>query len=193
MHNLKRICGLTVIIIGALECGACGGGGGSGDDGGRGTAGGAGNGQNGASSVVVSVDGFCAATCNKEHACDTHVDVQTCTNSCKGELAGIADKLRADFLSHVIDCYTNADCASVLKGDAGNTCNEEAVASLSPTEKGKAFCGSLETALEKCDSTLDKANCYDLVKTYDDGTLVEAQQCFSKSCSTLSDCVNATL
>jgi len=176
MHDAKVFLRF-VGAIGALICGACS----SGDSDGE---------RLGSPS---SSGDFCNASCNKEHACDKGVDLQTCANLCNSELAGSAPKLRADYVRHISECYAAEDCATVLADRALDACVAEATAVLSPTAKGAEFCAAFEATVEKCDATFDKATCYDLTKTRSDYALGEAEKCFSKSCGDVIACVSATL
>ena len=192
MSKFKAIFGL-VWIVGGLTFGGCSGPPDSDDDSDDRESGNDDRSTGGAIDPSGSVDAYCDASCNKNHDCDHGVVVQTCTNNCKSEYAGIAEKARADYMNRLADCYREEDCATVLADDAVDECVEEAGAALSPTPKGKEFCSEYAAALEKCDRELDKADCYDAAKTYGDAALGEAEQCFDKACSDMLACVSATL
>jgi hypothetical protein len=171
--------GTTFVVVG-LACAGCASGSG---DGGR--AAGLGNPR--------SVSEFCDARCTKQRECDRSVDSQTCTSSCKSELADGVTKFRADYLMHIADCYATEDCATVLAGDALGECVTEVKAVLAPTRVGAEFCSELERISEECGDQRTKADCYGAAKTINDATFEQAKRCLAKSCQDMDDCLSATL
>lgn len=176
-----------------LAAAACSSSSNNGGAGGGGEATGAG-GESSANNATGSVKDYCADSCTKNHGCDKTVDVQTCSNTCKNDFAAVGPKLRDDFLASITACYGDQDCVAVLDEEALGKCTDEAVAELAPSKEGTSFCTDYEDAAAKCDnSDFDKAECYDKAKTFNDDALVEAEDCLTKACSAIDDCVTATL
>jgi hypothetical protein len=136
---------------------------------------------------------FCDAYCQKRSECDRSEDLQTCTESCSTKLSSPIAKLRADVTSEAIRCWRGSDCRQVLGGNRLEECVDEAAVSASPSPAAKSFCDALGDGLSKCDSGLDRADCLSATKVYSDATIEQAKKCTTKSCSTIMDCVNATL
>lgn len=136
---------------------------------------------------------YCEIACAKQKSCDQRSDDQTCRNSCTNELAALGPKLRIEYLDGTSSCINDADCASVLDGSAPQKCSRQAVASLAPSAAGTAFCDGYAAALMDCRAELDKAACFELVKTFNDAALSDASRCLEHACSTMTDCVAAAL
>lgn len=140
-----------------------------------------------------NTESFCQTYCEKVNSCDSSSDVQTCSESCEETISQTLDKVRSDVVGEVKACWDGSDCRQVLTGDRLGECVDEAAVSVAPTAVAKAFCGSLAESLEKCDSSIDRAQCIETAKVYSDETIAKAKQCTTKSCSTIMNCVNATL
>ena len=140
-----------------------------------------------------SLTDFCNSICGRQHTCDTTSELQTCTSNCQNENAAMFPTLRGDIVTSIEACLPDEDCATVLKGNALTECVSEAVASVAPTADGTAFCDDWGSAVTSCGQTLDKATCLSLAKEYNDTTLQTAQSCTTKSCSSMSSCIDAVL
>ena len=140
-----------------------------------------------------SASSFCTGYCSRVHTCDQTKDLQTCTNSCQNSNAATLPKLREDVVGLIGKCFDGKDCKTVLGGTVLATCSEEATASVAPSATATTFCDAYATASTKCERTIDKAACLTRTKLYSDATLSDAQQCASKACTAIDDCVNAAL
>lgn len=146
-----------------------------------------------AATAVSSTESFCEAYCTKTSACDSSNDVQTCTAECTDTINTTINKLRTDLVGEIRSCWDASDCRQVLSGTRLGDCVDEATVSAAPQASAKAFCDSLNSGLQKCDSGLDRADCLEFAKVYSDESLQRASKCASKACSAIMDCVNATL
>ncbi|HVH46240.1 MAG TPA: hypothetical protein VM925_28055 [Labilithrix sp.] len=143
--------------------------------------------------AAASGDAFCETYCQKINSCDSSSDVQTCTATCSDTLDSTIDKLRSDVLAGVQACWDKSDCRQVLGGERLIDCVDETAVSTTPSAAAKSFCDALAAGLDKCDAGIDRADCLETSKVYSDEALEQAAKCTSKSCSTIMDCVNATL
>jgi hypothetical protein len=151
-------------------------------------------GTGGASGAATgSIAGYCDESCTKVHECDSTKDLQTCTNNCSNANAATGPKLRSDFTGYLTTCVQSKDCVSVLNGAAFGACSDEAVAILAPSAVGADFCTKYEAAASRCNSTFDKAACFNKAKTFNDPALTGADACFDKACADITDCVKAAL
>jgi len=143
--------------------------------------------------VRPNMTAYCAALCDQLNECDNSEDASICANGCENETAAVAPKLRADWIAKQQACVLAKDCASVISGDAYSSCADEVNAGLAPSAAGTSFCDAWEAAATRCSEQLDKANCLDASKQYNDAALREAQGCLDKSCSLIVLCVGAAL
>jgi hypothetical protein len=147
----------------------------------------------GAGTSSANVSSYCSTVCNRLNECDSTEDAQTCTRSCENSLAAVGPKLRGEYLNRIQQCFTQKDCANILSGDAHDDCEDEAVAALAPTSTGTAFCDGYSNVATRCGSSLDKADCLDDTKLFNDSALNTAMSCFDRACSAIDDCVEAAL
>jgi hypothetical protein len=135
---------------------------------------------------------FCQALCDREQACDTALDHQTCKNSCTNKNAAVFPKLREDVVDLIVTCFDAKDCKTVLGGSVVETCASEAVASVAPSEAATKYCEAYGKAKTKCGITTAKADCLNQAKLYGDGAIAEAQNCAERSCTEIDACVAAS-
>jgi hypothetical protein len=152
-------------------------------------------GTTGSSSAASSSDpqSFCSDVCTRQAACDSTIDVDTCSATCGDNLGGLLPKLRSDFVGDVTSCYDGADCRSILTTDQLSGCLDEAAASISPSDATKSFCDVLTGAFTHCDMSFDLASCLDETKIYADDTVGKAKDCPNKPCDVIASCVDSVL
>jgi uncharacterized membrane protein YgcG len=142
---------------------------------------------------TISTDDFCGAYCGRVNTCDATQAEQTCVNECKNANAALLPKLNSAVTSQLETCIAAKDCKTVLSSSILKTCQKEVVASVAPSADGAAFCNQLAAADTKCGKTLDKANCLEDIKLYNDTAIRDAEACTSAACSAIDDCVDAAL
>lgn len=142
---------------------------------------------------VSDVDSFCTSLCDRQQACDSGLDHQTCKNDCTNTNAAIFPKLREDVVNLMVECFGAKDCKTVLAGEVVNACASEAVASVAPSSAATDFCDAHADAKKKCGSTASKATCLNDAKLYDDEAIAQAKNCTGRTCTEIDSCVTAAL
>ncbi len=142
-------------------------------------------------SATVDAESFCTSLCDRQQACDTGLDHQTCKNACTNQNAAVFPKLREDVVSLIVECFGAKDCKTVLQGDVVGTCASEAVASVAPSAAAKAYCDKYSAAKKKCGTTVATAECLNGAKLYDDEAIAQAQNCNGRPCGEIEACVAA--
>jgi hypothetical protein len=146
-----------------------------------------------AASAAVSADptSFCSTYCKRNSACDSSVDVQTCSKTCQNEIGPTVARLRSDVIQGVQSCYDAADCKSVLSDHGVKDCIEESAVSMTPTGAARTFCDDFVAAAKHCDTDINHAECLTGMRLYSDETLTAADACTQKSCSAIAPCLKA--
>lgn len=133
----------------------------------------------------------CARTCARRVTCDPATDADTCTSKCENANGTYLSKVRAEYAAELATCIDKSACKNLDDGSAFGDCGAEARARLSPSSTATGFCDDYAAASTKCGVEIDKATCFDLMKTYSDASLSDATKCFGKKCSDISACVGA--
>jgi hypothetical protein len=139
----------------------------------------------------AGVAAYCAAVCDRQAVCyQVALDAATCNCSQTGTLT----VYRSDYLANLAACASSASCEDLMTdaSDSGlDTCEESALAQITPTAAVTALCTQVGLSTS-CDDAVP--DCPDTFKYYSDQAVNAVSACIADpNCNDHTACITTAL
>jgi hypothetical protein len=138
-------------------------------------------------------DKLCEPRCQREHDCDSTVDVASCVNHCEHQLSPRRIYDREDFVASTRTCAQAQSCDGNVDGRI-DACEADLRKRLEPSVVDRAFCPRLVERSLKCgDYRWDEDHCLYGTKAYTDAILGQLIDCLDQPCKHYGLCMIAVV